>query len=474
MQAKADHPSRSSILKASLPGLSPHKLAAASVLVSLIGLFSACKETSAPVDVPPKPILRAASPTSISGTVASYVETLPAVFVHDANGQPLENIRVIFRLTSGGGSISGEETRSNAQGIATLAEWKLGTAAGDESVTATAGLVSVPFFATAVAGPPVSVAKISGDNQTAPRGTAIPIPLEVKVTDAYENPVASTVVIFTVEAGGGSLTGDNVTTNLQGVATLGSWTLGATGDQSVVTTVADLSPLTFRAHAIEPPVPCAAKDLKASTPVNATLTEEACRGGDGRGYDAYSVTLAGGSDWRFKVTSNAFNTRLEIRDEKGIPIASNREDTSTNNSVIRAILPEGRVTLVVTSVDPSATGSYEVSYTQERDGVAGCEVSVARGIDTNQNVTAGECTPKDAAPVDRYRIYLSAGSSLSLSLQDYSLSDNRFELQDDRGNTLVVGAVLNYVDSKLAFTAAVAGYYVISVQVYEAYLLSVR
>jgi hypothetical protein len=63
---------------------------------------------------------------------------------------------------------------------------------------------------------------------------------------------------------------------------------------------------------------------------------------------------------------------------------------------------------------------------------------------------------------------------LSLSLQDYSLSDNRFELQDDRGNTLVVGAVLNYVDSKLAFTAAVAGYYVISVQVYEAYLLSVR
>ena len=66
----------------------------------------------------------------------------------------------------------------------------------------------------------------AGNMQTAPVGQPVPIRPAVKLTDAYGRPAAGWTVIFSVWSGGGSVTGDSQKTNADGIATVGSWTLG--------------------------------------------------------------------------------------------------------------------------------------------------------------------------------------------------------------------------------------------------------
>jgi hypothetical protein len=72
----------------------------------------------------------------------------------------------------------------------------------------------------------------------------------VRVTDAQGVSVPGIQVTFNVGAGGGSLTGGTQTTNSNGIATVGSWTLGAVaGPNTMTATAAGLngSPVTFNA-----------------------------------------------------------------------------------------------------------------------------------------------------------------------------------------------------------------------------------
>jgi lysophospholipase L1-like esterase len=62
----------------------------------------------------------------------------------------------------------------------------------------------------------------------------------VKVTDADGFGVGGVSVTFSIRSGGGSLTGANVVTNAQGIATVGSWTLGL-GGNSIFASVPGLS-----------------------------------------------------------------------------------------------------------------------------------------------------------------------------------------------------------------------------------------
>jgi hypothetical protein len=94
---------------------------------------------------------------SQSATVATTVSVLPSVSVEDAYNNPVSGVSVTFAVASGGGSITGATTTTNASGIATVGSWTLGTSAGSNTLTATsAGLTGSPvtFTATATAGTP--------------------------------------------------------------------------------------------------------------------------------------------------------------------------------------------------------------------------------------------------------------------------------------------------------------------------------
>ncbi len=106
-------------------------------------------------------------------------------------------------------------------------------------------------------GPATGVA-VSMQAQVTPPGGALaavavsPLPAVV-VRDRTGAPVAGVAVTFAVTAGGGSATGLSTTTDATGVATVGSWTMGATpGENRLVATVAGLPAVPFTVLAVPP------------------------------------------------------------------------------------------------------------------------------------------------------------------------------------------------------------------------------
>ena len=74
----------------------------------------------------------------------------------------------------------------------------------------------------------IAIAVNAGDNQTAPVGQPVPVLPSVLLTDQAGRPVYDVEVTFAVTLGGGNITGAVVKTGRDGIATVGSWTLGDT------------------------------------------------------------------------------------------------------------------------------------------------------------------------------------------------------------------------------------------------------
>jgi hypothetical protein len=112
-----------------------------------------------------------------------------------------------------------------------------------------------------------TVAVFAGNVQAAMAGTALPTAPSVRVLDLSNNPVVGRSVVFSVASGGGSVTSATAVTNASGVATVGSWTLGATADLNTLTATVAGAGVT-------------------NNPVQ--FTAAGCEGGGGTGY---AITL---------------------------------------------------------------------------------------------------------------------------------------------------------------------------------------
>lgn len=206
-----------------------------------------------------------------TATVNTEVATPPGVLVADASGTPIEGVMVVFAVTSGGGSITGEDQTTGVDGIATVGSWMLGTAAGDNTLSATvSGLDPVTITATGVADVATQIVPATTDPQQAAVGTAVADPPGVVLLDQFDNPVAGLEVDFVVVMGGGTVTGSPATSDDDGLAQLAEWQLGAAeGTNEVEASVASppLGPVTFTAEAlmIGPPSSVAAFDGDGQT-----------------------------------------------------------------------------------------------------------------------------------------------------------------------------------------------------------------
>ncbi len=188
-----------------------------------------------------------------AATAGTTLPVNPSVLVTDAGGNPVAGVSVTFAVASGGGSIAGGAQTTDAAGIATVGSWTLGTAPGTNTLTATsAGLSGSPrtFTATGTTGTAATIAVNGGDNQTQTVNSVLATDPSVLVTDAGGNPVQGVAVTFAVASGGGTANGVNRTTNVSGIATVGSWQLGTVaGTNTLTATSAGLSgsPITFTA-----------------------------------------------------------------------------------------------------------------------------------------------------------------------------------------------------------------------------------
>lgn len=121
------------------------------------------------------------------------------------------------------------------------------------SICAVAPTIGAVFLSSCNStSPPVAttLSAKAGDNQTAIAGAAVAVSPSVIVRDGSGNPFAGVSVAFSVGSGGGAITGPAQTTGADGIASLGSWTLGTTaGTNTVIASVTGLagSPLTFTA-----------------------------------------------------------------------------------------------------------------------------------------------------------------------------------------------------------------------------------
>ena len=226
----------------------PSAVAGAGFTAELIVTFTA----TGIADVAGSIVLNAGdAQTAVAGTAVSVA---PSVRVVDGNNNPVSGVSVAFSVATGGGTLTGANTTTNASGVATIGGWTLGNAAGANTITASTPGVSgiVTITATGIAGPAASiaVANAAANGQTAVAGTAVAIPPAVRVTDSRGNNVAGIAVTFAVATGGGSVTGASATTNASGIATAGSWILGAAAGANTLTASSGTlsgSPVTFTA-----------------------------------------------------------------------------------------------------------------------------------------------------------------------------------------------------------------------------------
>lgn len=194
-----------------------------------LAILTGCGGGSPTLPGPPAGLLVVAG-ASQEGTVGAAVAIRPSVRVRDANGTGVAGISVRFDVVGGGGSVTGDSVVSDAEGIATVGEWRLGPVPGTNTLRAQA--IDHPYMvnlnATASPGAPSSVQVVTGGANLAAivAQEVIPRP-QVRIRDMFGNPIPNATVTWLVVEGGGSLLGSNTTpTNAEGLATVTGWRLG--------------------------------------------------------------------------------------------------------------------------------------------------------------------------------------------------------------------------------------------------------
>jgi len=90
----------------------------------------------------------------------------PSVLATDQFGNPVPGVSVAFEVASGGGTVDGAQATTNADGVAAVKSWTLGSSPGPNTLRATSGTLTgspVTFTATAVAIPTAITIEMHND-----------------------------------------------------------------------------------------------------------------------------------------------------------------------------------------------------------------------------------------------------------------------------------------------------------------------
>jgi len=174
--------------------------------------------------------------TGIVGTVLPV--PLEILAVDPYSGNPISGATITFNDNGALGKFSLKTVVTDSAGMASTV-YTLPAKPKTATVTASSpGYSSFSFTETSLVGPPTQVAIVSGNNQTGPPSTPLPLPLTVKVKDWKGNGLPGLVVNFTDSGAGGSLSASQVTTDSSGLASVIYTTPGTTGNKKVKGNVA--------------------------------------------------------------------------------------------------------------------------------------------------------------------------------------------------------------------------------------------
>ncbi len=159
------------------------------------------------------------------------------VKVTDAFDNPKTGVPVAFTVLTGGGTVSSPTVLSDAQGISRV-RWTLGTIAGTQTLSASAGSITpLSFTATATPEAAAQILVISGAGQTGTPGGPLADSIVVKVADQFGNGVGGVTVDWVASAGSGSVSPSTTVSNSTG-RTAAKWTIGSNGGPMSLTATA--------------------------------------------------------------------------------------------------------------------------------------------------------------------------------------------------------------------------------------------
>lgn len=455
-----------------------HKLwhRAAFVLLGSVAI-AACNDSTDPT--PTASAIEAVTATSISGAAGTAASISPTVRVLGPGGAPVAGAIVQFRVTSGFGSVQFADVITDANGVASAGVWTLGPHPGVQTVTATVeGAAPVVFSSNTGVGPANKVTQLLGwTTQVLEPLDVVPLNLSIRVTDFYNQIHVNSPVTFAVISGGGNINGQTsvtVNTNSDGVATVGPWNLGPlSGIQQVRATAGTVSVL-FTVIA------CPTLDF--TNPETGTILNTGCII-DGFYRNNYGYTTTAGQAILVEMTSDDFNTRVDVTTPGLVPLASNDNEVGgpagSTNSALRWIpATSGLVTIGALATPPGATGDYTLSITNTTSAVTDCgpQTFVQIGVaNLAQELTEDDCltpgtTPFYGAPydgsgayqADQYNIYLTAGQQVRIRMEPTGAAVGDMDamivvFSPTNVRTFRDGAFLN--PEEFVYTASATGFY---------------
>ncbi|MXW16922.1 MAG: hypothetical protein F4Z83_05100, partial [Gemmatimonadetes bacterium] len=238
----------------SSPPTSPHEHRARwSVRVALLVLLALWSCDGGPGSEPETPaalVIRSGDGQAADARTA--VPNPPTVQVTGQSGAGVGGVNVSFTVTGGGGSVASATAVTGSDGVASSGAWTLGDPGPQQLRASVTGLQPVVFGATARDFPAELVVH-AGDGQRATAGTAVADPIQVQVNGVTGGGLEGVTVGFQVTGGGGSLESATATTDGDGLASPGAWTLGDPGPQELRASVTGLDPVNIRATALGVP-----------------------------------------------------------------------------------------------------------------------------------------------------------------------------------------------------------------------------
>lgn len=195
------------------------------------------------------------SSLTVNGTVALNAPIAPQVKILDAKGRGIKGLRVRWRVGAASGTVVNDSSDTDANGVALSGGWILGTAAGIQTLRATAdGVSPVTFTAQVAPGPVANLVRVSPEPQQATVNTNAPSAPSVRAQDVFGNPISGVAVTFSIATGGGTIEGPQQVTDANGIATALSWKLSTTsGQQFAMATAAGASQAMFTVTALAGP-----------------------------------------------------------------------------------------------------------------------------------------------------------------------------------------------------------------------------
>jgi adhesin/invasin len=180
-----------------------------------------------------------------TATVGTTLPSPVVVQLNDAYNNRVPGVAVTFSDGGAFGTFSPTTpVNTDVMGLASV-NYTLPTRVSSVTITATAASLSLHVSEKATAGPPQTMAYISGNKQTASTNTLLPVALAVAVRDQYGNPISGVTVTFSDGGAGGTLSSATAVTGNNGKASVTYTTPPNVGKVTITASSPPLTPVLF-------------------------------------------------------------------------------------------------------------------------------------------------------------------------------------------------------------------------------------